>query len=152
ELKPIVRSLMAEFRIALAEQRMSHLRETDFARAFQNEHEFLSEALSRPDIQQVLASSRVQLDATKKYASPSEWTGRVQTVWRVLIDTVRRILGVPEQHITQLEALLRVTDELWFRGEQSRSITQAIPRQESSGLAAAAGAAATDTRKLEVVP
>lgn len=135
-LKRVVRSLMAEFRYALAEKQKSHLMGSTFARAFVDEHEFLSEALSRPDIQEILATSKPQFEVTKQYANSEHWSDRVQTVWRALIQTVRKLLGVPEEHLTNLEALLRVTDEAWYRGQKERGVsTHYVPEAETPATA-----------------
>jgi hypothetical protein len=75
--------------------------------AFENEHEFLSEAMSNHQFQEELASISISPEAARELGI-GDW--RKFTMWTALVHTVRKILGLPRGATSALEAALAMTE------------------------------------------
>lgn len=75
---------------------------------FINEREFLSEAFSNPQFQQMLKEH--ELSPTLRDALNKFFQSPIKTAWDVLVQTVRKVLGVPADKTTALEATIKATE------------------------------------------
>jgi hypothetical protein len=74
---------------------------------YKNVHEFLAEALSNREFQDLLGAMQLSEQMARSLGM-EEWTGR--TVWQALVESIRRALNIPEGAFSALEGALRVTE------------------------------------------
>lgn len=75
-----------------------------------DEHEFLSEAMSNPDFQQMLGEVKASKSLIKRLQLDSPLTLR-----DALVDLIRRILGLGKDQHSMIEAALRTSNQLMAR-------------------------------------
>lgn len=85
---------------------------------FENEYEFIAEALTNPEFQQLLAS----VEAPKEMvASMRPYDGKPRSMWDMLVTTVRRMLGLPNGAESMLEVAMRVSQQAFSPMERQVS-------------------------------
>lgn len=72
-----------------------------------NTHEFVAEGLANPRFQKFLIEVEAPSALIKKYGLTSD-----RSMWRAFVETIARLFGLGKQHITSLDAMLRISDEL----------------------------------------
>jgi hypothetical protein len=81
--------------------------EVDASRyAYTNVYEFVAEAMSNPDFQNVLA----KIEVSDKLARQFKLDVQERTLWGALLSAVRRALGLPKASYSMLEAAIRVSE------------------------------------------
>lgn len=76
--------------------------------AFTNEQEFIAEAFSNPDFQNLLA----KIEISPALAKALKFDKASPSVWTALVDSIRKWLGLPDGAYTMLEAAIRVGEKL----------------------------------------
>ena len=75
--------------------------------------EFISEAMSNPDFQIVLSQQHISDEMAKALGMPQ---GKIASIWKALVDQIRRGLNIPEKATSALEAAMTVTEHsMWAR-------------------------------------
>lgn len=105
EVKAVVeiQRIMRDFRNAIEQTKRD---DPAFEKALESEHEFLSEALNNPTLQEAL--------------------GGRSSMFQRFTDAVRRLVGLDEKHTTDFDRLLRAAPTLF--GDPNRNITHVLRR------------------------
>lgn len=97
-----------------------------------NNREFMTEAFSNPEFQNILARIDAPADIVKALGMDAP---RKMTMWDVFVNSVRKFLGMPKGMHSMLEAAMRTGQYLGARVENERAQTtgahaiEAAPRQ-----------------------
>jgi hypothetical protein len=79
---------------------------------FDNEYEFIAEAMSNPEFQAFLARTPISEDLAKQL-NMKEW--KAATLWNAFVEIVRKALHLPPGSTSALEAAISITERLAHR-------------------------------------
>jgi hypothetical protein len=103
---PEIRSLIAAIRFDV---RSKHKPTWETKNAFKNDQEFVAEAHTEPTFQKVLADHILSPAVAKRLEAYFGTHTPIKTAWDALVQTVRKVLGIPVGQTSALEAIMRAT-------------------------------------------